>query len=412
MRPRSHSLPKLALFTRSPESGAPATYTGTDAIDTLILADQPSEITISGLEENDIIVVSAAALAANSLSAYKVYGNDGADFISVTSAQLSGSTVQGGAGNDAINFTANAVVNTSVIRGGADDDVISASNLQGATVNGNLGSDTITVTGAVFSSRVYGGSENDVIAISGATAIQSRFNGSKGADTIAVDAGSVITGSSVFGGEGADVITVAVGNGSTLFLSGDKGDDTITATGVTVGGTVLGGIGDDNIAVGGTAAADTFTIDAGEGADSVIVGTGTDAITFAQGDSVAAAGNSQFGGAAGTGTALTVTDFIQFNNGVDTISGFTSGTDSIDISIAVPAAITNLDASALSTQMAATGISEFTGTFAGNTFTFDSVLGTDFLYVIGGSNRAISTGLFNNSNILVSDNALALADFV
>ena len=300
MRPRSHSLPKLALFTRSPESGAPATYTGTDAIDTLILADQPSEITISGLEENDIIVVSAAALAANSLSAYKVYGNDGADFISVTSAQLSGSTVQGGAGNDAINFTANAVVNTSVIRGGADDDVISASNLQGATVNGNLGSDTITATGQV-QRRVYGGSENDVISITGATAIQSRFNGSKGADTIAVDAGSVITGSSVFGGEGADVITVATGNASTLFLSGDKGDDTITATGVTVGGTVLGGIGDDNIAVGGTAAADTFAIDAGEGADSVIVGTGTDAITFAQGDSVAAAGNS-FGGVAGTGT--------------------------------------------------------------------------------------------------------------
>ena len=181
---------------------------------------------------------------------------------------------------------------------------------------------------ALCSAAVYGGSENDA-AIS-STAIQSCFNGSKGADTIARRR---LRHHRIFRlrWRRCDVITVAVGNGSTLFLSGDKGDDTITATGVTVGGTVLGGIGDDNIAVGGTAAADSFTIDAGEGADSVIVGTGTDAITFAQGDSVAAAGNSQFGGAAGTGTALTVTDFIQFNNGVDTISGFTSGTDVLDI---------------------------------------------------------------------------------
>jgi len=392
-------------FTRNPATGLPATYEGTAAVDTLILADEASEITINGLGDDDIIVVSARALAANALSSYKIYGNDGDDAISITAAQLSASTVQGGSGDDAITFSAGANLVGSVARGGADDDAIFVSSLNSSTVNGNLGTDTITVTGNAFSSRVYGGSDNDTINIDARIARDTRFNGSKGGDTLIVSRFADISNSSVFGGEGNDRLTVAAGNASTLYLSGDKGNDTITAAAVTVGGSVFGGEGDDVINVNGTAAADSFLVIGGTGADDITVGVGTDTIEFNRGDSLAATT------AAFAGANLAVTDTVTFGNSVDLITGFTTGTDELQIDFNAPAAITAFGAgTALSTRMATTGIIEFSGTRVGNTFTFDGT-NTDFLYVIGGGNQEISIGLQSSTNIFISDTQLAIGDF-
>ncbi len=407
-------------FTRSPETGAPATYTGTDAVDTLILADQASDITISGLAGDDGIVLSAAALAANALSGYKVYGNDGDDTISITAAQLSSSTVQGGGGDDIITSTAGANVLGSVVRGGAADDTLFVRSLNQSTVNGNKGTDTITVTGNAFSSRVYGGSENDTINIGngvGATltgGAGTRFNGSKGADTLAATAAANLTGASLFGGEGGDNITVAATNASTLYLSGDKGSDIITATGVTVGGEVFGGEGNDFITVGGAAAGDAFDIDAGVGADTItLVGgaTGTDTITFSRGDSVAAT-TSNF--AVATAGSIDNTDTITFGSGVDTITNFVTGTDVVDIDIAVPGALTAVAAadSTTTNTLAPTAILELRGGLAGNVFTVDLAAGADYLYVVGGGNATYGSVLNNSTNAFVSVGAqLAITDF-
>ncbi len=404
-------------FTRTPLTGSPATYTGTDLVDTLTLADQASEITISGLEADDVIVVSGAALSANALSAFKIYGNDDADTINVSAAQLSGSTVQGGSGDDTLNFTATATAVSSFVRGGADDDTITVQSLNSATVNGNKGLDTITVNGNALNSRVYGGSENDIININAQNSNLTRYNGSKGADTLNIATTASVAGGSVFGGEGNDnILVVTTGGGAgtvtgSVYLSGDKGNDTITVTS-TVGGTVLGGEGNDSINVSGTAAADAYAVTGGLGADTITVGTGTDTITFNRGDSLSATA-SQLGGTAGTSTTLQTTDSVTFGNGVDTISGFTTGTDVIDIDMGVPAAITNQDGAVLTTSMASTGIQVFGGTLTGNTFTFDSSVATaaDFLYIVGGGNQTVAAGLVNSDNIFISDNVLAIGDF-
>jgi len=413
-------------FTRNPVEGFPATYEGTNEIDTLILADQPSDITINGLDAADVINVSAAALAANALSNYKIYGNDGGDTISVNAGQLATSTVQGGAGDDAITFTANANALGSVIRGGADDDTISVSDLNSTTVNGNLGTDTITVTGNAFSSRVYGGSENDTINIDGVTSRDTRFNGSKGADFLNVRTDSNLTSSSVFGGEGADqIVTVTTGGTgltSTFYFSGDKGDDLIRINFVSNDGTVNGGEGIDTITVGNAAdtsdRTDIVSIDASTGADTVTVaGASTKDITFDRGDSVAATAVQQGTSlAAITPTAAIVVDnltegnVVRFGNGVDVITGFTTGTDLVDVDITVPAAVTN-GVAAAGTTYAANAIVEIRGTWAGNGFSV-AAAGADYLYVIGGSNLTASAMLTNTSNAFVSTGAqLAITDF-
>lgn len=404
-------------FTRTPVDGSPATYTGTDLVDTLTLADQASEITISGLDADDVIIVSGAALSANALSAFKIYGNDDDDTISVSAAQLSGSTVQGGSGDDTLNFTATATAVSSVVRGGADDDTITVQSLNSATVNGNKGIDTITVNGNALNSRVYGGSENDTININAQNSTLTRYNGSKGADTLNILNTAILTRGSVFGGEGNDNIQVVTSAGaagtiaSSVYLSGDKGNDTITVAS-TVGGDVLGGEGNDNISVTGTAATDAYAVTGGLGADTITIGTGTDTITFNRGDSLSETA-SQLGGTLGTNTTLQTTDSVTFGNGVDTISGFTTGTDIIDIDMAVPAAITVLDGAALTTNMASTGIQVFGGTLAGNTFTFAATVAAanDFLYIVGGGNQTVASGLVNSDNIFISDNILAITDF-
>ena len=404
---RDLTLFRILAFTRSPETGSPATYTGTSAIDTLILADQASSINISGLGANDNIVVSGAALAASALTDFKVYGNAGDDTITVNAAQLSLSTVQGGAGDDRVSFTGTANALASVIRGGADDDTIAIGSSNQSTVNGNLGSDTLTITGNTFNSRIYGGAANDTININGAVATGTRFNGSKGADTLNVNAAANITNASVFGGEGADAITVAATNASTVYLSGDKGNDVITATGLTVGGSVFGGEGNDTVNVSGAAAADTFAIDTSVGADSVTVGVGTDTITFDRGDSVASTATS-FNNANTVDTNTIVT----FGDGVDIITGAATTIDEIDIDMAVPAAFTALNAVARTTVLGAGVIGNATGTIVGNQFTFLGA-GQDQLIIVGGGGLTIEQNLASSTNIfLVEAGAGNAADLV
>jgi Ca2+-binding RTX toxin-like protein len=396
-------------FTRTPAAGFPATYEGTDGIDTLVLLDQPSDIRINGLGENDVITVGAAALAVSAISNFKIYGNDGSDTISITAASLSSSLVQGGSGEDRIVFSAVNSLN-STIRGGAGNDTLFAGNMNQSTANGSNGDDLITVVGNVFSSRVFGGADNDTIQIFGVNSRNSRFNGSKGADRIEVSAGANLTLSSVFGGEGNDLITSTAANTSEGYYSGDLGNDVLTLSHTTAVGTpivvtALGGDGNDLITVNAGTNEVTYEVTGGTGADQIfLAGVGIDNLTFNRGDSVAST-DQLF-----TGATLAAADTITFANGVDTITGFATTIDDINVDIAVPTVLTNINGFTLNTVLLSTGIFEVSGTLTGNVFAADNS-GTDFLYIVGGGGLTVDQALRTSSNIFISDNALAIGDF-
>ena len=399
---------RILAFTRTPASGLPATYEGTNDPDQLILLDQASDITISGLDADDTIVIGTGALAVAALSNYKVYGNDGDDAISQTGGQLANSTIQGGNGEDTIFFDSGNSLQ-SIIRGGADNDTITVGGLNQTTVNGNKGTDTIRVTGNAFSSRVFGGSENDRIFVAGnVVARDSRFQGSKGADTITVATGANITGSSVFGGEGNDTLNVT-SNSSTLYVSGDLGNDIINAT--NLGGnnsSIFGGDGTDIASVSATGDTDSTYTYMGAGGDTLTIGgLSENTVVFNRGESIAASASAI--------AAATVTnaDTITFNNGVDRVTGFVSGIggDVFDIDIDTDAAAFDIiDGVGAAGALSSSQVYFFRGTMAGNVFTVDNAAGTDSLLVTGGQNLSGQAllGSTTSAQVLLGNNGTGL----
>jgi len=403
-------------FTRTPASGSPATYTGTNDVDTLVLLDQPSDITISSLDANDVISVGAAALAVGSLTNFKVYGNDGTDIISVTASLFSNSLVQGGNGKDQIDLSSSNLVN-SIVRGGADDDSIRVFNLNQSTAQGSNGNDTLNIFGNVFSSRVYGGADDDMININNSVvARNSRFNGSKGADSITVAGGADLLQSSVFGGEGSDAINV-LNNSSASFYSGDLGNDNLsisqaTAIDTKITSTVLGGDGNDKITLSATNTSVTYDVTGGKGADTLDLGINSvDVITFNRTDSVASTDQTFTNG---NPALLDNTDTITFANGVDNITGFGgvgSTRDTINVDISTPATLIPINNSLLTTILEATKIYEVRGSYVGNVFTVNAAA-PGALYVVGGGGLTIDQALRSSTNIFVSTNTLlGAADF-
>ena len=182
----------------------------------------------------------------------------------------------------------------TVTGSGAADEVTSGASAD--IIDTGAGNDTITDSGA-GDDNITTGAGNDTVTDSGT-----------GADTIDTGAGDdTITDS----GAGADVITMGAG-GDTLTDSG-AGADTIDM-----------GAGNDTVTDAG-AGADTITL--GEGTDSVDAGTGGDTIILTE---TTSAVDNVIYGAQGDGSAVgaaagSLTLY-------DTITGFTSGTDTITAS--------------------------------------------------------------------------------
>jgi len=424
-------LPKALAFTRNPSdtSVSPATYTADGSSD-LILIDQQRNIAVDGSDKADGIFIGAAALSSNALYNYNVRGFDGKDTIQIDAQLVQDTVVNGNAGDDSMTL-GNAGLESNILfngdsyfLGGKGNDDIKAYDVVGGEVNGNIGDDTILIDNRVdagFFQYVGGGKGNDVIDIIG------DFNGSiidgnKGKDTINIrGVGGFFgtqTDTSVNGGEDDDIIRQLGGvNTKGLMLNGDKGNDTLIALG-DLASTLTGGEGKDTI-VSFALAGEKGTIDAGVGADTaVITGAGAETIVFNQGDSVAA-----------SKTALTTVPFtvlskgtVTYANGVDEISGLTSGTDKIDIDFK-PSAIIVGNQSQNTATITTDEIVEFQGTFANGVFTIgnnNAAVGGDydFLYVVGGANLTLGTIFTNNTSSFVSDGVagatgeLQLADFV
>jgi uncharacterized delta-60 repeat protein len=210
------------------------TITGTRGAD--ILNGAAGNDTLNGGDGTDIITGGAGA---DSLQ-----GGNGDDTFRVTGAELTGDTIDGGAGNnDTLQFTGNvalggalslANVETLDMRGFAlsvqTTAAVDLSNLvllNGGAINGDATANTITGSGA--NDTINGGAGNDVLS------------GFSGDDTLSGSTGN----DAIDGGDGNDII---VGGAGADTLLGGAGADTFRIAGADVNGDVIdGGAGSDTL---------------------------------------------------------------------------------------------------------------------------------------------------------------------
>jgi S-layer protein len=261
-------------------------------------------VTTFGLAGNDIITANGDALAAG--SAAKLNAGAGNDKIRLSGATvLSSSVVYGGAGNDLV--ASDRDFYATNIRGGSGNDTISlsASFLSAATINGNDNADVISANidaesnasliaagmgkdklSAVFVSgsnkiSINGGEGHDKISVvlSNAGGFSAGVvNGGAGFDSISFDAlaSNGLTGKyAIDGGALGDTISFAgeVASVNTAAINGGDGADTITfADNLSQKrGDVNGGLGNDSIYI--SAQFSAGSINGGAGADSITLKT-------------------------------------------------------------------------------------------------------------------------------------------
>ena len=418
-------------FTRNPSdtSVSPATYTA-DGPSELQLTAQPKDIAIDGSQETDTISVNASGIETMSLTNYNVRGLEGNDIITFAANTISNSVINGNIGADVMTLTTGNFTN-SYFLGGKGDDTVKSFGVNGGEVNGevngNIGNDTLDIKGGGVDMYIGGGKNNDIIDVAG-DFVRSIIDGNKDNDSINITGGTY-TDSSVNGGDGDDAITAAVGGrvgGSTgLVMNGDLGNDLLLSE-FNLNTTMTGGEGKDTIDSISNANA-TSVINGGVDADSIILREGSkgfslETIIFKQGDSVAA---TEFADTTQGAITSSGQSILGFDNGVDTITGFTSGFDKFDINFAPPTGITDGTTLPTSTVLQVGTITAFRGTWDADkkNFTIGGaggglpvILGptaSDYLYVVGGENESISQTFTSSSNMFVSiGSQLSIGDFM
>jgi Ca2+-binding RTX toxin-like protein len=207
-------------------------------------------------------------------------------------------TLSGGAGSDTISGDAGA----DSITGGSGADVMSG----GAgvdtfyTIDGTAEVQTLQVTTTATAADV------DTITILGrdvtSTSVLGTINGTATEYAAAIN-GDAVLGDLVTATASTDTVTI------TYHVDGDVG-----AVALTAGNTAVATIATTTAGAIGTAAA-TDSVTAGEGADIILSGAGNDTIDLTE----------------TTSAVDTIYLSAAANNGVDTVTGFTVGTDNIII---------------------------------------------------------------------------------
>ena len=228
---------------------------------------------------------------------------------------------------DEADFAAEAdVVNIDVA--GGSDTVIGISTL---TVNMADYDAAVTVDTTNANLIVVGGQEYFQVGDSEGEASDVKF--STGSVTLAGDSANTVNVSNTLADAEGDFsgFTVSTGAGADT-ITGGEGSDTITTTG---GANVVSGAdGNDSITTGGgadsvTGGAGNDTIAVGAGADTVGGGAGNDSIDLTE--NVSAADSVTFSSVVGTSSdsaeVAAASGFI--DSGQDTITTFTTGTDTI-----------------------------------------------------------------------------------
>ena len=188
-------------------------------------------------------------LEASDVQSSRINGNKGADGLLISGS--AGGSINGGQGTDTLDLTGAFVATRALGDNGNDTILVRAgSNLDNTIVNGNAANDTITVQNiASFtnSSNIRGGAGNDVVTAAASATAGVTLNGDAGTDTLTGGAQA----DTLLGGSENDSL---IGGAQTDTLNGGSGSDTLT-----------GGTGID--ALTGGAAADTFNADSAAAAN-------------------------------------------------------------------------------------------------------------------------------------------------
>ncbi|BDI15284.1 hypothetical protein ANSO36C_10860 [Nostoc cf. commune SO-36] len=266
-----------------------------------------------------------------------LFGGDGNDSVSISgdlntyniryyggsnneSRSFGNNTLNGGAGND--NLSAGGSTGDNLLSGGDGNDTLSVSGYYSQqirdgnedfyqlpsdsnstnnsrssgnnTLNGGAGDDNLSAIGSTGDNLLSGGDGNDSLSISGYddSSSYSEYANDQLIDTYYNEYNSRSFGNNTLnGGAGNDSLNVDSSLGDNL-LDGGDGNDTLTASGASGNNILKGGSGDD-------------ILTGGKGNDSLYGGSGSDTFVFSS-----------------------------FNEGLDTIYGFKTTNEVIQVSSA------------------------------------------------------------------------------
>lgn len=256
--------------TLSGNNGVNVTNTGNTAI---------TSFDASGIVANNTTASAGVAPTTDTAA------NLGVTFASANTTASANVTIKGGAGNDSL--TGNASIDN--ITGGAGDDVI----------QGQAGADTLDggegAADVLSYADVTGATAHSLTNVSG-MAINLSASEVSAATIATAMGGTVVLG----GGAGVAGSALAAGSAGYLATTAANSTDTMVRDTVSNFEQVVGSSLNDYIAVGSVAT----TVTAGDGDDKIVAGSAADTIVFA--DTFA-------------------------NNGTDTVTNFTAGTDKINV---------------------------------------------------------------------------------
>ena len=238
----------------------------------LLNTNNPTDVlTLNGMAGNDSLEVTA-----NNSAVINFTGGVGNDTL-IVNPTSAGANFDGGDGNDLINVSGSIgddVLNTAetapgaiaVTLNGVTSTATSISKIVANTLSGN---DTITANTLVGSTSSIdqtfdAGVGDDSIDLSGVNSGNIIARGGDGNDTLTGPAAA--TTSQLFGDNGNDLITGLAAND---FIDGGQGNDVL-----------LGGAGNDTLT--GGSGNDALTGNTGD--DNLITGGGADVVTWAKGD--------------------------------------------------------------------------------------------------------------------------------
>jgi len=251
-----------------------------------LISDDATEVFVTGKDGLSLTSTGAAKIVTFDASAVAAEDNtDTAANMSLvfTSANASGTavvTIKGGAGNDVLEGRAGS----DVISGGAGTDKITYTG-GNDTLTGDAGNDTFAITGTLF-------------AANSTSSNTTTFDGGEGTDIVDITTDAATIVDADFDGM-TSIETLTTGDGSNSITLGAKAD----AMGLT---NITGGTGADTI---------VLTDSDFNNAIDIVSGIGTDVITL------------------GSQAATYVTDTL--THGSDQLTGWTTGTDQIDLDISV-----------------------------------------------------------------------------
>ena len=271
-------------------------------------------VTVSGIEKfvgNDT-VGTTFTVTDGLTGALDLTGGSAADTFQVGAVAAGGTlTIDGGTGDDTLNFSLAEGATEGVTVKLADTDTAAAgtigvSNVE--TINGTANADSFDVTGLTGDFALNGGEGGDTFKL-GAVAGTVSATGGTGADTFEV--GGAVTGTlSINGGDGTDTLNFSLAEGATegvdVTLAAAAGAGTIGVTGVET--------------INGTDKADSFNVGSGLTGATLNGGAGEDTLVFSGTDSVSASING-------------AEDAYQGFETVDVSGVSTTTTDDTDVSV-------------------------------------------------------------------------------